>query len=135
MQRSSGILLHPTSLPDPFKIGALGREARLFIDFLTKAGQSVWQILPLGPTGYGHSPYNALSAFAGNPALIDLQQLVDCGDMEASRLAKAISQCVDIDFDRAHKVKTDLVLEAGRCLLKKSEGETKKAFNAFCHTE
>ncbi len=84
MQRTSGILLHPTALAGPFKIGDLGNQARLFIDFLAKAGQSVWQILPLGPTGYGHSPYNALSAFAGNPTLIDLQQLVDIGELEHS---------------------------------------------------
>ena len=76
MQRASGVLLHPTALPGPFRIGDLGEEAFLFVDFLVKAGQSLWQILPLGPTGYGHSPYNALSAFAGNPALINLQQLV-----------------------------------------------------------
>lgn len=82
MQRSSGILLHPTALSGPFKIGDLGKEARLFMDFLIKAGQSVLQILPLGPTGYGHSPYNALSAFAGNPVLINLQQLVDSGELE-----------------------------------------------------
>jgi len=77
MPRSSGVLLHPTALPGPHGIGALGAEARAFVDFLAGAGQSVWQTLPLGPTGYGDSPYNALSAFAGNPALIDLQQLAD----------------------------------------------------------
>ncbi|HEY7744912.1 MAG TPA: 4-alpha-glucanotransferase, partial [Desulfuromonadales bacterium] len=65
--RASGILLHPTSLPGPHGIGSLGAEAYAFVDFLAGAGQSIWQILPLGPTGYGDSPYSALSAFAGNP--------------------------------------------------------------------
>jgi 4-alpha-glucanotransferase len=135
MQRSSGLLLHPTALTNPLRIGSLGKEAHLFVDFLARAGQSVWQILPLGPTGYGHSPYNALSAFAGNPALIDLQQLVDCGDLEASRLAEAISQSAEIDFDRAHEVKTNLALEAGRCFLNRPDGVRKKAFDAYCLTE
>src|SRR5258706_13245910 len=68
--RSSGILLHPTSLPSPFGIGDLGAEARAFIDFLHDAGQTLWQTLPVGPTGYGNSPYQSLSAFAGNILLI-----------------------------------------------------------------
>lgn len=77
--RSSGILLHPTSLPSPFGIGDLGVEARAFIDFLHEAGQGLWQTLPLGPTGYGNSPYQAISAFAGNPLLIDPRQLIEDG--------------------------------------------------------
>ena len=74
--RSSGILLHPTSLPGPFGIGDLGPEAYKFIDFLVEAGQSLWQVLPLGPTGYGDSPYACYSAFAGNTLLISPEQLV-----------------------------------------------------------
>ena len=70
MPRSSGILLHPTSLPSPFGIGDLGPEAYKFVDFLAAAGQSLWQVLPLGPTGYGDSPYASYSAFAGNTLLI-----------------------------------------------------------------
>jgi len=132
MQRSSGILLHPTSLSGPFKIGDLGKEARLFIDFLTKAGQSVWQILPLGPTGYGHSPYNALSAFAGNPVLIDLQQLVDSGELECSHLDQAIKESMVLDFGQVHEVKNDLLLEAGRNFFKACEGPRRDAFETFC---
>src|SRR5215470_9604656 len=75
--RSSGILLHPTSLPGPFGIGDLGPAAYEFADFLTEAAQSIWQVLPLGPTGYGDSPYQCFSAFAGNPALISLARLAD----------------------------------------------------------
>ena len=64
-RRESGILLHPTSLPGPGGIGSLGAEALRFVDFLALAGQSLWQVLPLGPTGFGNSPYSCYSAFAG----------------------------------------------------------------------
>ena len=74
--RSSGILLHPTSLPGRFGIGDLGPEAYGFVDFLAAAGQRIWQVLPLGPTGYGDSPYQLFSAFAGNPLLISLDQQI-----------------------------------------------------------
>src|ERR1700729_4271473 len=75
LPRSSGILLHPTSLPGPSGIGDFGSEARRFVDYLASAGQSVWQVLPLGPTGFGDSPYQCFSALAGNPLLIDLEGL------------------------------------------------------------
>ena len=74
--RSSGILVHPTSLPGKYGIGDLGDNAYRFIDWLADHGQSIWQILPLGPTSYGDSPYQTLSAFAGNPNLIALDRLV-----------------------------------------------------------
>jgi 4-alpha-glucanotransferase len=69
-QRSSGILLHPTSFPGPYGVGDLGKNARRFIDFLADSGCKLWQVLPLGPTGYGDSPYQCFSAFAGNPYMI-----------------------------------------------------------------
>jgi 4-alpha-glucanotransferase len=77
MERASGILLHPTSLPGRYGIGTLGRGCLEFIDFLAKAKQKYWQILPLGPTGFADSPYQCFSSFAGNPLLIDLDQLVE----------------------------------------------------------
>jgi 4-alpha-glucanotransferase len=77
--RQSGILLSVTSLPSPYGIGTLGLAAYSFVDFLAAAGQSIWQILPLGVTGAGNSPYHSLSAFAGNPLLIDLEELVKIG--------------------------------------------------------
>ena len=73
--RSSGILMHISSLPSPYGIGTMGKEARKFADFLEKAGQSFWQILPVCPTSYGDSPYQSFSSFAGNPYFIDLESL------------------------------------------------------------
>ena len=85
--RSSGILLHPTSLPSRYGIGDLGEEAFRWIDFLASANQKLWQILPLGPTGYADSPYQCFSSFAGNPLLISLDALVADGYLSAADLA------------------------------------------------
>ncbi|NOT48177.1 MAG: 4-alpha-glucanotransferase [Acidobacteria bacterium] len=85
--RASGILLHPTSLPGEFGIGDLGREAYSFVNFLEEAGQAYWQILPLGPTGYGDSPYQCFSAFAGNTLLISPELLVEDGFLTADQIA------------------------------------------------
>src|ERR1051326_5869770 len=85
--RSAGILLHPTSLPGPFGIGDLGPAAFAFIDFLAATRQSLWQLLPLGPTGYGDSPYASPSAFAGNPLLISPERLIEEGLLEPSDTA------------------------------------------------
>ncbi|MDO4312084.1 MAG: 4-alpha-glucanotransferase [Eubacteriales bacterium] len=79
LPRTSGVLLHPTSLPSPYGIGDLGREAYHFVDFLEKAGQHLWQILPLTHTGFGDSPYQSFSAFAGQPLLISPEHLVKLG--------------------------------------------------------
>ena len=79
LTRSAGVLLHPTSFPSRYGIGDLGGAAYRFIDFLEGARQSLWQVLPLGPTGYGDSPYQCFSAFAGNPVLISLRRLRDEG--------------------------------------------------------
>ena len=85
--RSSGILMHITSLPGPYGIGTMGRQAYSFVDFLKEAGQSYWQILPLTPTGYGDSPYQSCSAFAGNHYLIDLDLLVEDGLLQKQEIA------------------------------------------------
>ena len=78
-KRCSGILMPVSSLPGGYGIGSMGQAARDFVDFLVLAGQSVWQILPVGPTSYGDSPYQSCSAFAGNPYFIDLDQLAADG--------------------------------------------------------
>src|SRR6478735_10511506 len=85
-ERCSGILLHPTSLPGPHGVGDLGPEAHRFVNFLARAGQRYWQMLPVGPLGGGASPYDSPSAFAGSPLLISLEVLVERGLLSASEL-------------------------------------------------
>ena len=107
--RSSGILLHPTSLPSPFGIGDLGPEAYRFVDFLHEAGHRIWQVLPLGPTGYGDSPYQSFSAFAGNPLLISPEKLVEHGYLNAADLGARQHQRLRARFRRGvscHRVQS-----------------------------
>ena len=85
--RSSGILMHITSLPSPYGIGTLGKAAYQFVDFLQAAGQRFWQILPVGPTGYGDSPYQTFSTYAGNHYMIDLDLLVDEGLLQPEEIS------------------------------------------------
>jgi len=87
LDRFSGVLLHVTSLPSYGGVGDFGPAAYAFVDFLAAAKQRLWQVLPLSPTGYGSSPYSALSAFAGNPLLISLERLVSDGWLTAERIA------------------------------------------------
>ncbi len=84
--RKSGVLMHITSLPGPYGVGTIGKQAFAFVDFLRKAAQQCWQILPLSPTGYGNSPYQSCSAYAGNPYLIDLDILVEEGLLEQKEI-------------------------------------------------
>src|SRR5512143_3380047 len=101
LTRASGILLHPTSFPGPHGIGDLGQAAFDFVDFLVKARQSLWQVLPLGPTGYGDSPYQSFSAFAGNPNLISPEQLVWKGLLPKQVLAATpVFPAARVDFGR-----------------------------------
>lgn len=110
--RSSGVLLHITSLPSPFGIGDLGDEARAFVDFLQAAGQTLWQILPLGPTGCGNSPYQTLSAFAGNALLIDPRHLAADRLIAEDDLAAPESDEARVDFDLARGFKIKLLRTA-----------------------
>ena len=97
--RSSGILLHPTSLPGRYGVGELGLEAYSFIDALHEARQSLWQVLPLGPTGYGDSPYQSFSAFAGNTLLVSLDLLAGEGLLSEEELKGAPEFAEDrVDF-------------------------------------
>jgi len=99
--RSSGILLHPTSLHGRNGIGELGAEAFEFIDFLYAAGQKLWQVLPLNPTGYGDSPYQCFSAFAGNPLLISLDRLAESGVLDRAEFQRDAAFCdCQVDFGR-----------------------------------
>jgi 4-alpha-glucanotransferase len=107
--RSSGILLHPTSLPGRFGIGDLGNDAYKFADFLAETGQHYWQILPLGPTGYGNSQFSCLSIFAGNPILISLDKLVTDNLLSANDLVDVPKFPENIvDYDKVTQYKTTL---------------------------
>lgn len=112
-QRGAGVLLHPTALPGDQGIGVFDENAVQFLDFLQSAGLKFWQICPLGPTGYGDSPYQCFSAFAGNPLLIDLAALVDAGLLAAEDLAplRALPQ-ERVDFAALHPVKAALLRRA-----------------------
>ena len=130
--RCCGILLHPTSLPGPHGIGCLGPEARSFIDFLHDAGQSVWQVLPLGPTGYGDSPYASFSTFAGNPLLIDLDALVADGIIEPDELRDAPGAASRVDYGAVTAFKLPLLARAATRFNARAPGERRLAFEAFC---
>ena len=103
--RGSGILMHITSLPGPYGVGTMGAQAYGFVDFLKQAGQSYWQILPLTPTGYGDSPYQSCSTFAGNPYLIDLDMLVQEGllQQEEPEQVQWCSREDRVDFDSLYR--------------------------------
>lgn len=134
--RSSGILLHPTSLPGRYGIGDLGMQAYRFVDWLADAGQGVWQMLPLGPTSYGDSPYQTLSAFAGNPNLISLDGLLDDGYLTAEDLADTPDFPDDhVDFGwiiSFHNEKLHLAYERFK---KQSNADANAAFEAWCKEE
>lgn len=112
--RKCGILLHPTSLPNGCGIGDLGQNALDFVSFLAEAGQSFWQILPLGPTGPSNSPYSAFSSFAGNPLLICLQQLVDDGLLASADLPQSGFPQNSVDFERVRSAKSEALETAFR---------------------
>ena len=132
--RSSGLLLHITSLPSFGGIGDLGPAAYEFADFLAAGKQRLWQVLPLSPTGYGNSPYAALSAFAGNPLLISLELLSDKGWIEGERLKDLPGRNGNVDFDQATKAKMPLLEEAARNFLHRHSDQDWKRFEAYCHT-
>jgi len=112
--RSCGILMHITSLPSPYGIGTFGAEAEAFVDWLKSAGQKYWQVLPVGPTGYGDSPYQSFSTFAGNPLLIDLDELVRSGliTKEKCQAADYGADPTFVDFDKVNSTKMALLREA-----------------------
>lgn len=131
--RSSGVLLHPTSLPSRFGIGDFGEGAYRFVDFLQRSGQSIWQLLPLGPTGYGNSPYASYSAFAGNTLLISLDHLVTDGFLDESDIADlpAFSD-KGVEFDRVREYKTSLLLKSFDRFRTAGRVDLVHAFELFC---
>ena len=115
MKRSAGILLPIFSLPSDYGIGSLGKEARAFADFLHDAGQSWWQILPVGPTGLGNSPYTSASTFAGNPLFIDLEALAADGLLTEDDLASARLPVTDkVDYGAVYRVREPLLRKAAK---------------------
>lgn len=131
--RRAGILLHPTSLPGPHGIGALGREAEGWLEFLADAGQRLWQVMPLGPTGYGDSPYQSFSAFAGNPYLIDLERLVEAGWLEAEHLGDEPDWPQGrVDFGALIPFKLGLLGRAAARFDDRADTDARRAFDAFC---
>jgi 4-alpha-glucanotransferase len=136
-ERSSGVLLHVSSLPSYGGIGDLGPAAHEFIAFLAAARQHVWQVLPLCPTGYGNSPYAGSSAFAGNPFLISLEFLSDWGWIEGARIAGLAGRSGNVDFHEVEERKLPLLYEAAGNFLDRGPLEGKladqwKQFEAFC---
>lgn len=131
LPRSSGILLHPTSLPGPFGIGTLGAAAESFVADLATAGQSVWQILPLGPTGYGDSPYSAFSAFAGNPLLICPRRLVEQGDLRTDELDAPLPEG-RVDYGAVHRRCRSLLPRAAGRFFAGGASERRQAYTRFC---
>ena len=130
--RLSGVLLHVTSLPSYGGVGDFGPAAYEFVDFLAAAKQRLWQVLPLGPTGYGSSPYSALSAFAGNPVLISLERLVQDGWIGAERIEGLPGHDGPADFGAAATRKIPPIEEAAANFLDRAGDETRARFQSFC---
>jgi len=134
--RASGILLHPTSLPSRYGIGDLGLEAYQFVDFLARSAQQLWQILPLGPTGFGNSPYMSFSAMAGNPLLISPDLLKENGFLSEDDLCEVPDFPLDqVDFDPVIEWKMPLLRQACSNFTQKASTIQKKEFESFCNSK
>ena len=136
-ERKSGILLHPTSLPGTPGIGTIGKPAFDFIDWLVDAGQTLWQVLPLGPTGYGDSPYASFSTFAGNPLLIDLDDLVKRGwlSKKAARPPEYIKTTGNVDFGSVVWWKLPVLKAAAADFSKTASQTDLAAYKEFCRAK
>src|ERR1700678_920086 len=127
-KRISGVLLHVTSLPSYGGVGDFGPAARAFVDFLYAGKQRLWQVLPLSPTGYGSSPYSALSAFAGNPVLVSLEVLAEQGWISRERIANLPSHEGPVNFEEVWQTKIPLVEEAAGNFLDRASDEQRLRF-------
>lgn len=132
-RRTAGIILHPTSLPGRYGIGDLGDEAHSFVNFLAEARLGLWQVLPLGPTGYGDSPYQCFSAFAGNPLLISPDRLVDAGLLDKRDVRHVPAFPADrVDYGPVIEFKRGLLARAYDCFESDADAAERAAFEAFC---
>ena len=135
-ERKSGVLLHPTSLPSVYGIGDFGAEARRFVDTLEEAGQSLWQILPLVPIGYGNSPYQSTSAFAGNILLISPDELVEMGLLTEEDLGEIPAFDKErVDYDAVKAYKLPLLHKAYETFCAKADEDMQADFAAFCEKQ
>jgi 4-alpha-glucanotransferase len=130
--RASGVLLHVTSLPSRYGVGDLGPSAFAWIDRLAATGQTWWQVLPLGPTGFGHSPYQALSSFAGNPLVISPDGLIEDRLLTPSDCSGETSQSDYVDFDRVNLFKERVLALAWRNFKQGARSDLRPAFEQFC---
>src|SRR5258708_526205 len=128
--RAAGILLHPTSLPSRGGVGDFGPSAYQFVDFLASARQGLWQVLPLGPLGYGNSPYSSTSAFAGNPLLISLERLVEHGWIGQDAIAGFAPASAPVEYDQVFAQKMPLLFEAPRPFLRSPSATSLHLFHA-----
>src|SRR5882672_2695810 len=131
--RSTGILLHPISLPSRGGIGDLGPRAYEFLDFLSAARQGLWQVLPLGPPANGNSPYSSTSAFAGNPLLVSLERLAERGWIDHASLDSLPDDVGSIDYGQVHEFKMPLLREAARNFLDRASDWARARFDRFCY--
>jgi 4-alpha-glucanotransferase len=130
--RGAGVLLHPTSLPGDTGIGTLGRWARCFVDFLADTGMKYWQVCPLGPTGYGDSPYQCFSAFAGNPYLIDLEDLRDEGLLQEADLEPLRALPTGyVDYGAQWELRWTILQKAFATFSEAAKGASQDAFHKF----
>ena len=132
VDRLSGVLLHVTSLPSYGGVGDFGPAAYAFVDFLAASKQRLWQVLPLSPTGYGSSPYSALSAFAGNPNLISLEKLAEAGWIAWDRIGGLPGHDGPADFEAATRTKLPLIEEAAANFVENASDEQRAAFQKYC---
>jgi 4-alpha-glucanotransferase len=130
--RSSGILLHPTSLPSRGGIGDFGPAAYDFVDWLAAARQTLWQILPLQPVGAGNSPYSATSAFAGNALMVSLERLAESGLLDREQIANLPDGDGPVDFESISQHKLPLLREAAAKFMHSAPSEARERYDAFC---
>ena len=133
-KRAAGILMPISSLPSPYGIGTMGKEARNFADFLKKSGQKIWQILPVGPTSYGDSPYQSFSTYAGNPYFIDLEAL-----WEEGLLKKSLIEYFNwgehenyVDYERVYKCRFIVLEDACARFFGNKKNPEKDDYEKFC---
>ena len=132
-ERASGILLHPTSLPGGHGVGDLGQGAFSWLDFLERSGQRLWQVLPLGPTGFGDSPYQCFSAFAGNPYLISLDKLVEEGLLDSEALENTPDFSEDeVEYGEVIPFKLGVLNQSYEVFKERASERQKESFNTFC---